>query len=413
MRPTDSPYMGQGVFVSKGNKPRIAFVIPRFDPDLAGGAEVLAKGLASMLVRQGYLVSVFTTCARDHFTWDNYYPPGDLESNGISISRFPVNENRDISRFLAIQEKIVKYQDLPFEEEKEWISQSVVSEPLFKHLERQRNEFDCFIFIPYLFGTTYWGAQIVDDKAVLIPCLHDEPYAHLRIFKELFDNVKAVMFNTGAEERLGEELYDLPARKSCVVGLGIEPSGTHDPARFRKKFRLPGPFLLYAGRREGSKNSDLLIEYFRVFQRYNKINVKLAMMGTGELPLQPIDKQYVVDLGYLSEEDKRDAFAAAAVFCQPSLNESLSIVLMEAWLAETAALVHARCPVTVEHCIKSNGGLFFDDYREFEEILALLLTNPGLAAKLGKNGSQYVRSEYNWEAVLRRFEEGLAKFGFV
>jgi glycosyltransferase involved in cell wall biosynthesis len=394
-------------------KPRIAFVVPRFDPDLAGGAEVLAKGLATRLFQREYPVAVFTTCARDHFTWENYYPPGKFETGGIPVTRFPVNASRDFARFLEIQEKIVKYQDLSFEEEKEWISQSVVSEPLFKHIEESRSEFDVFIFVPYLFGTTYWGAQIVDEKAILIPCLHDEPYAHLKIFKELFDNVKAVMFNTESERLLGKRLYDLPDWKTSVVGMGMEGSGPHDAERFRKKFRLPEPFVLYAGRREGGKNSDLLIEYFRVFKRHNRLDVKLAMMGTGSLSLQPVDTKYVVDLGYLPEDDKRDAFAAARVFCQPSLNESLSIVLMEAWLAETPALVNAKCPVTVEHCIKSNGGLFFDDYCEFEETLSLLLTNGRLAATLGKNGAEYVRKEYNWDAVMRRFEGALANFGLA
>ncbi len=392
-------------------KQRIAFVLPRFDPDMAGGAEVLAKGLASRLVQRGYLVTVLTTCARDHFTWKNFFPPGETRSDGIAIRRFPVNESRDIQRFLEIQEKIIKYHDLSFEEEKEWASQSVVSDPLFKHLEQARSDHDVFIFVPYLFGTSYWGAQIVAEKAVLIPCLHDEPYAHLRIFKELFDNVRAVMFNTEAEKRLGEALYELPDRKTCVVGMGFEPPIPGNPDRLRGKFDLSEPFILYAGRREGGKNSDLLIEYFRVFKRHIGFDVKLAMMGTGPLPLQPIDRRYVVDLGYLSEEDKRDAFAAATIFCQPSLNESLSIVLMEAWLCGTPAMVHARCPVTVEHCVRSKGGLYFDNYYEFEEIVTLFLTNPALADGFGKNGAEYVRREYTWDAVIERFESGLVKFG--
>jgi glycosyltransferase involved in cell wall biosynthesis len=410
IKPVTNEHM---TLMAKEMKPRIAFVLPRFDPDMAGGAEVLAKGLATNLVQRGYPVTVLTTCARNHFTWKNFFPPGESESNGIRVSRFPVNESRDIQRFLEIQEKIIKYHDLSFEEEKEWISQSVVSDPLFKHLDRIRNEHEVFVFVPYLFGTSYWGAQIVAEKAVLIPCLHDEPYAHLRIFKELFDNVKAVMFNTEAEKRLGEELFDLPDRKTCVVGMGFEPPGPYCPDCFRERFRLSEPFVLYAGRREGGKNSDLLIGYFRLFKRHIGLDVKLAMMGTGPLPLQPIDRKYVVDLGYLPEEDKRDAFAAATVFCQPSLNESLSIVLMEAWLAETPAMVHARCPVTVEHCVNSKGGLYFDNYYEFEEILSLFLTNPALADGFGKNGAEYVRRDYTWEAVISRFQAGLAKFGFA
>ena len=81
----------------------------------------------------------------------------------------------------------------------------------------------------------------------------------------------------------------------------------------------------------------------------------------------------VRDLGYLDAAAKAAAYAAAAVVCQPSVNESFSIVLMEAWLAGTPVLVHARCPVTTHHVFQAGGGLAFDDFYEFAEALDLLL----------------------------------------
>ena len=41
--------------------------------------------------------------------------------------------------------------------------------------------------------------------------------------------------------------------------------------------------------------------------------------------------------------------------------ESFSIVIMESWLCGTPILVNAHCPVTVEHCQNSQGGLFFKE----------------------------------------------------
>ena len=94
--------------------------------------------------------------------------------------------------------------------------------------------------------------------------------------------------------------------------------------------------------------------------------------------------------------------AGAAVFCHPSINESLSIVLLESWLAGTPALVHARSPVLQWQCRQSGGGLWFRTYPEFEEELALLIDQPELRKTLGQAGKAYVQSAYAWPAVAQR-----------
>ena len=291
----------------KQRKLRIAFVVPRYAVGSAGGAEVLAKGLAERLRDVGYGIEVFTTCARDHIRWENYFEPGVEEINGIAVRRFKVNENRDFEKYLEIQERIIKYEELSLDEEKGWISESVNSEELYRHIDRERVNFDCFVFIPYMFGTTYWGAQIVSEKSVLIPCLHDEPYAEMEIFQELFDNVKGVIFNTVPEMKLGKRIYGFPESKAAVVGMGFDDRGGYRPEDFRKKFRIREPFILYAGRREGGKNTDLLVEYFRLYKRHNRNDLKLVFIGTGEVKLNPIDRKYIVDLGFISDEDKDNA----------------------------------------------------------------------------------------------------------
>jgi len=394
-------------------KLKIAFVPPRFEPDSAGGAEVLTRRLAQKVQQCGHEVTILTTCARDHFTWENHYPSGSQELSGLAVRRFRVNENRNRERMLELQERILSFEELDFDEEKSWISEGAVSEELFQHIHRHRDDYDCFVFIPYLFGTSYWGGQIVPEKSILIPCLHDEPYAYLKIFRELFDNVKGVMQNTEEEIELARDLYDLPDYKTAQVAMGFEPAEHYDPERFRKKFKIRGPFVLYAGRREGGKNTDLLIEYFRVYKQHNKNDLKLALIGSGEVNLNPADRKHIVDLGYVDERDKTDAYAAATAFCQPSFNESLSIVIMESWLAGTPVLVHARCKVTSGHILRSNGGLMFADFYQFEEILNLLTEQPELCRVMGENGKKYVEAEYSWDRVIERFEAALKKFGFL
>ncbi len=390
---------------------KLALTIPRYDPASAGGAEVLAKGLVEHLAAAGHEIEVLTTCARNHVTWANEFEPGLTTVNGIPVRRFLANDRRDIDTLLELQERILAFDELSFDEEKRWISNGVNSEALYRHLQAVRGQFDAFLFIPYMFGTTYWGAQIVSDRSVLIPCLHDEPYAQLKIYKELFDNAKGIMFNTEPERDLGVEMFDLPDYKIGVVGMGFEPAVEYDAERFRRTYKIKDPFILYSGRREHGKNTPLLVEYFRTYKRYNKNELRLVFLGSGPLDLQPVDRKYVVDLGYVPEQDKHDACAAALAFVQPSVNESLSIVIMESWLAGRPVVVHARCAVTSHHARRSQGGLAFNDYFEFEEIVNLLLEQRELARRLAGNGRAYVTGELSWARCLERFHALMQKLG--
>ena len=67
------------------------------------------------------------------------------------------------------------------------------------------------------------------------------------------------------------------------------------------------------------------------------------------LPRDP-DIRY---LGMLSEQDKLDAMAAAAVLINPSPFESFSIVVLEAMLCGTPVLVNGRCDVLRGHVQRS------------------------------------------------------------
>ena len=107
----------------------------------------------------------------------------------------------------------------------------------------------------------------------------------------------------------------------------------------------------------------------------------------------------ILDLGFVTPQNKADAYAAALVLCQPSLLESFSLVMMEAWLAGAPSLVHGRCAVTRDHCLASNGGLFFDDYFEFAEALDLLARDEALRRRMGEAGRAYVLAHYTWDRV--------------
>jgi glycosyltransferase involved in cell wall biosynthesis len=104
----------------------------------------------------------------------------------------------------------------------------------------------------------------------------------------------------------------------------------------------------------------------------------------------------------LDDAAKHDAYAAADLFCMPSSLESFCIVLVEAWLQGTPALVHSNCTVTVQHCHDAHGGVHFRTYREFEAALDLLLANSGLRHTLGAQAQAWVQHTCRWDDVVER-----------
>ena len=389
---------------------KLAFVVPRFEPVSAGGAEVLTREFARRLSAGGSEVEVLTTCARNHFTWQNYYEDGRHNADGLTINRFRVKDARNVDLFLKLQSLIDRGVALSGEEEQQWIAESVTSPDLIAYLEKNKSAYDAVLIIPYLFGLTYFSSFFAPEKTVLIPCLHDEPFARLGIFREMFNRVQGVMFNAPPEQVLAKRLMGLSPEKGAVVGMGFEPEEGYDGNLFKQKFGIDEPFLLYAGRRERGKNIHVLMEYFNCYKANNPGDLKLVLLGTGEVDL-PAGTKDIIDLGYVDEDDKRNAHAAAFLLCQPSVNESFSIVLMDSWMGNTPVLVNGRCAVTKDHCMRSGGGLYFDDYYEFEETIRLFTDEKDVYGKMAVSGNRYVKEHYSWDAVLGRFENALERFG--
>ena len=386
---------------------RIGFVVPRYGEDVLGGAERAARNLAEQLVATGWAeVEVLTTCARDHLTWQNELPAGETIINNVPVRRFPVAHRlRDAARYDALHLRLMHQEALSPDEQYEWVDQSAHSPELYGYIETQGQKFDLLIFGSYLFGTTCYGSAIYPDRSILWLHLHDEIYARLNPTREMYRACRGVMFNTYPESRLAQRLYGAHPGGQVVGGIVIAGSAQSNGERFRERQNIRAPFILYAGRLERGKNISLLVDYFLEYKRRRGGATKLVFMGWG--PENIPRHSEIVNLGLVNEQAKWDAYAAATLLCQPSLNESFSIVMMEAWLSGAPVLVHADCDVTRYSVIQSNGGLYFRDYEEFDAALDLLLTDESLRRRLAENGKRYAQAEYNADAVLERFEAAL------
>jgi len=383
------------------DRPEVGFVVQRYGPEVTGGSESLARAVAERL-SPAYAVTVYTTCARDYVTWANALPAGEAESGGVRIRRFAVEEERDLDDFNRRSEELYR-RPRTREEELDWLRRQGPYAPrLVEALAREAGRLHAVVFFTYLYYPTYWGlaAPAAAARSVLVPTTHDEPPLRFAIYDEVFARPQALAFLTPAEEALVRGRFDLAGRPTAVAGMGVDLPPEVDAEAFRKRHGLAGPFLLYAGRIDAGKGcAELVAHYARYRARGG--TASLVLIGTLAMELPPVPG--LRHLGYLSEEDKQAAMAAAAAVVCPSAYESLSIALLEGFAARRPGLVNAASAVLREHCLRSGGGLFYADGDEFAESAFRVLADDGLRRALGEAGRRYVEAEYRWDVVRERY----------
>ena len=389
---------------------RFAFVIPRYFDGIAGGAETLMGNIAARLKARGDRVEIWATCAKDNRTWANECAPGVSEVNGLPLHRFPVDP-RNLDTWIPIQLALHDGQKISTDDQLTRMAESVNSKSLYEHIARHAPEFDALFFGPYLFGTTFWGSLIAPEKSLLFPCLHDEPDAYQDVIASMFRQVRGCLFNSAPEMELAQSLYgEIPGR---VVGMGFDMPNDSHVAGIEPYFSDSSPYILYLGRKETAKKVHILIDYFVEAKSQGLIphEVKLAILGGGSFAdlhrPEVLSRSDVVDLPHVSERDKQRLLHHALYLCQPSTNESFSIVIMEAWMVGTPVVVHAACPVTRHHVEESTGGLYFSSVHDLAGITRYFLSDPEVRVRHAEAGTTYVAREYAWSAVLERFDAAL------
>src|SRR3972149_1038669 len=184
------------------------------------------------------------------------------------------------------------------------------------------------------------------------------------------------------------------SRRSGPNGRGLVGGAVPEPPRegdVRSRHGLETSYVLYAGRIDAGKGCAEMLSFFERYQRGRSEAAELVLIG--RLAMSEPRQDGVRYLGYLKEADKSAAMAGARAVVCPSPYESLSIVLLEGMSLGVPGLVSARSAVLKDHCLRSNGGLFYADGDEFAEALDLLVRDRALREALGAGGPRYVRQE--------------------
>jgi glycosyltransferase involved in cell wall biosynthesis len=383
----------------------LAVVVQRYGADINGGAELHARYIAEHLARHAK-VEVFTTCARDYITWKNELPAGEETLNGVRVRRFRVAKPRDTTDF-GKRSHLVFEREHSLADELAWLdSEGPRSPDLIRHLARTRDEFDFFIFFSYRYYHAWHGIRSVPDKALLVPTAERDPAAGLAIFAPVFRAVRSCMFNSLEERKLLESIAGEPL-SGIVVGVGSEIPERPQPWRFKKKLGCRRPYAIYIGRIDENKGCKELFAFFERYAAMYPNGLDLILVGNAVLPVPKHPR--IRHAGFLSDEEKFDALAGADVLIMPSQFESLSMVALEAWALGKPVLANGRCDVLRGQVIRSNAGLYYENFEEFAEALYALEATGPIGSILGANGREFFRRNYGWPVIERKYLEVLER----
>ncbi len=364
---------------------RLVFVTPRFGAGDATAPELLAAELAGRSPG-GWRTTVVTTTAAG--ASDNAFRTGDIQDEGVRVVRFPA-EARPGSEPQGRAGAV-----------------SLTSPELLAHLRDRTGEYDLIV----LFGASavcLEAAKVDPGRTVLLPFADTE--TDTAADSEIYRHPAAFVFGSEAEEILVLKRYQVHRRmRETVAGTLLLPRGA-DPAVFRRQTGLTGPYLASGGPLEPGRGIEELLRFFSTFKdRHPQSALELVLIGPAAMPIPKHPAIRVVDPA--STRVRLDAVGGAMLAVIPERLAAFSTTAAEPFSLGIPILVNASATELAEDCRASGGGLYYQNYDEFELILELGLRDSSLFPRMGTAGREFLESRYDWDLVMARYDRAFRSF---
>lgn len=390
---------------------RIALVCTRYGTEVTDASARYARQLAEQLVRR-FEVDVLTTKALDDKTWRNWYARDNENVRGVNVRRFRTEKERagnlDVYADTYMEECLKGKKSIGVE--KIWIEKTGPYAPdCIRYIIRNRNKYDVIIFVGFMNYLTVAGMPEAAGKSVLMPLIkEDSPYFEFQTFQQMFTMPSGYIFLTDEERMLVRKRFRTQGIPCEVMGTGTNIPDNIDEAAFFHKYHIHERYIAYSGRIDDEKNCPELVHYFMEYKKKRpKSRLKLVLMG--EVCCNIPKFKDIITTGFVPEQDKYSGIAGSEILCCPASNENYPESLLSAMAMGVPVVVNGRCSTLREHCIKSNAGLYYENFFEFERVLDIILSNSRIYEEMAGNGIKYIKENYEWNAVIERFIQLIQK----
>lgn len=207
--------------------------------------------------------------------------------------------------------------------------------------------------------------------------------------------------------------YGVNKKNIITIPNGIDVnhySKNYPPSIFRKKYNLYSKkIILFIGRIDEIKGTDLLINSFiKIHKDLNNYQLIICGFDGGILEkLKDTCKKNDIEskvkfIDPIWGREKISAYKSADIFVIPSRYDTMTIVALEAAILSTPIIITKQCDFN--DLKKSNGAVIVNaNTREISKALKNTLKNKNLNL-MGKKLRKYVKSNYNWNLVSKKFE---------
>jgi glycosyltransferase involved in cell wall biosynthesis len=208
--------------------------------------------------------------------------------------------------------------------------------------------------------------------------------------------------------------HGLAPERIVLQGLGVDLPGCTggDRRRARERWQV-GDDEVIVGHLANNSFEKGTIDLLRGAERAWTAGARFVVVLAG--PEMPSFRAFwssfapagrVVRCGVLSDDEKRDFFAAIDLFALPSRSDSFGLVLPEAWAngvpcvgyraGGVAWVIRDECDGLLVRC---------GDVAALAEALGRLVTDAQLRQRMGEVGRERLKEEFDWESKLRLVRE--------
>jgi glycosyltransferase involved in cell wall biosynthesis len=272
------------------------------------------------------------------------------------------------------------------------------------------------MLIPIARAARHCGVPLITQPHGTLPIIVNSFWIK-RVYDWLFRHMElegiGALIALQESERQQALAHGIPEDRIEIIPNGIEPLGLAqlpEPGSFRHRFgfALDRPLILFLGRINRKKGTDMLVE---AFARLKGADVQLAIAGPDDGQLTEVKdlvRQYHLDdrvilPGLLSGQDVMAAFQDADLFVLPCRADTFPVTIMESCLAGTPMIVTDRCEIA--HLVQDRvADVVPFDADMFAAAIEQLLTDRERYERYRANTQAVIADTFSIEAVVDRLE---------